>query len=68
MKIGDKVEVIKYGALAWEITDGAIKWIDTLPSIVGKQGVIVQESNGDFAVHGIKGKYAWYNREQLKKL
>jgi len=119
-KIGDKVKVIKYGALMWRYKkwwqeesdhfakyqielnnrmtemlfgESAIKedssnakgksepdniymdcgdmwWIDTLPIIVGQEGVICQVTNTQgrlkYAVDGIKGKHAWYNGEQLE--
>lgn len=45
-------------------------WIDTLPSIVGQEGVVCQVTNSQgrlkYAIDGIKGKHAWYNGEQLE--
>jgi hypothetical protein len=83
MKIGDKVEIINYGSLMWANTkedtisdyscfkvvkkDGYFIWYDTMPKLIGEQGIIVKVSTvGGYAIEGIKYKYAWYDEEQLK--
>ena len=49
---------------------GDILWLDTMPEIVGKKGVIDNISNiqGDdkYSIKGIMGKTAWYNENQLE--
>ena len=80
MKVGDKVEVIRYGHIYWQnkkvdttihkdniyYEDEDFYFIDMIPELVGQKGVIVRELGGDFAVDGIKGKHAWYKESQLK--
>lgn len=46
-------------------------WVhDMHPNLVGQKGIIVQvkETQGiiGYAIHGIKGKHAWYCNEQLE--
>lgn len=49
---------------------GDMWWIDINPSIVGQEGVICKVINTQgrlqYAVDGIKGKYAWYDEKQLE--
>lgn len=73
----DMVEVVNYGH--WLLvqkdyetsmpliqeTEGG-KYVDMLPELVGKIGVVSKISGGRFSVSGIKGKESWYDREQLK--
>lgn len=44
--------------------------IDMSPELVGQEGIICEVSNTQgrlqYAVDGIKGKHAWYNRGQLE--
>ena len=39
---------------------------DSSPELVGKIGIIADVSDGEYAINGIPGKYAWYNEEQLE--
>jgi hypothetical protein len=45
-------------------------WVDSNPSIVGQEGIVSQVTNTQgrlkYAISGIKGKYAWYDLEQVK--
>lgn len=84
MKVGDKVEIVNYGALMWQskkeydkvpkdfyLETDYVYWIDHMPHLLGKQGVITQviktwNSTYKYSLSGVKGKSSWYNQEQLK--
>jgi hypothetical protein len=84
MKIGDKVEIIKYGHILFTEDDLPFKKIsglrykftyDLLPQVVGKTGVIdaidfyyIRPNEILYSVLGIPEKHFWYNESQLKKL
>tara|TARA_R110000796_G_scaffold59371_1_gene136821 strand:+ start:24918 stop:25145 length:228 start_codon:yes stop_codon:yes gene_type:complete len=65
-KVGDKVEVIKYGHAIWSAADDVI---DIDPQLVGQQGVVVEaeicQNLKHYALDGLS-KYAWYDEQQLK--
>lgn len=76
-KVGDIVRVVNYGHLIWDINasnDGIID-VDINPEIVGRRGIIVKayttQGNDRYAIeldliNGSRGKYAWYDNEQLE--
>ncbi len=81
LKIGDTVEVVKYGHLTWSTVslyeginiysaDNGVYWYDLATYLIGKQGVVseVSEASGVkmYSVNGIPGKKAWYDSNQLK--
>jgi hypothetical protein len=39
---------------------------DMSPELVGQEGVIDECYHGEYSIHGIKGKHAWYNEDQLE--
>lgn len=51
---------------------GDMWWIDLHPELVGQEGVIVNVTNTQgrlkYALDGVKGKHAWYDRSQLDKI
>ena len=51
---------------------GDVWWVDLRPELVGQEGVVCKVINTQgrlqYAIDGIKGKHAWYNREQLEKI
>jgi hypothetical protein len=68
-KIGDKVRIINYGHRIYDIKNGKLcNPIDINPDIIGKKGVIVEKHGKQYAIHGIKTKYAWYDKEQLEAI
>lgn len=77
-KIGMKVKVVKYGHLIWSSDKIAgaklikeepagMYWYDIYPDLVGQKGVIVKISGKQYAIKG-PYKYAWYDKQQLKKV
>lgn len=70
--IGDKVEVVNYGSMAYVIACSGVDgyWYDYMPWLIGKTGVVysVKECQGCwiYGVDGIPEKCAWYDEEQLK--
>ena len=81
-KTGDKVRVIKYGHPYWSwqkmpgmkmlSKDKSPYWYDKSPELVGQEGVIDKvtktQGNYKYSINGIKGKYAWYDEDQLEKV
>lgn len=74
-KVGDKVEIIKYGHLVWVQERGVAGEKDLLPELIGKQGIIIKANAIDYSsfkgrdqysIDGIPAKIAWYDNEQLK--
>jgi hypothetical protein len=64
-KIGDGVEIINYGHRKSGFENESV---DSMPWLVGRTGSITEISGGKYAVRGIKEKYGWYDKEQLKLL
>lgn len=75
-KVGDKVEIVKYGHLIWEskqseypmnfpmiFEDDNVRWLDIRPDLVGKAGIVNDELDGQYSVYDIG---AWFSEEQLK--
>ena len=83
-KVGEKVEIVKYGHLIWQTQkaegsmlpvyyeDENMVWYDVSPQMVGQQGVVIKaeitQGKTKYSIGGLTGKSAWYNEEQLKKL
>lgn len=74
MKVGDKVRVVKYGHILimgeYEQSLGFPYKYDINPSIIGKEGVIVEIKTSkdlptQYELSGIPEKVAWYNEDQL---
>ena len=78
LKPGDKVRIIGYGHIfksskteprfsfkIVEETEDEIVY-DILPQLIGRKGVIKEESMGQYALDGIIGKTAWFDRSQLE--
>jgi len=80
---GDKVRIINYGHPIWVSKNSEFKpgWpiisedeniihYDSLPEIVGKEGVIskttITQERPYYAIEGISEKHAWYNEDQLE--
>ena len=78
--IGDKVRIVGYGSCmmmhkeslkdnpsSWPVVaiKGNIAYIDTMPQLVGKVGLI-SKVDGGYAIEGIREKHAWYNADQLE--
>lgn len=69
LEVGDKVEIVEYGQIEWANDESEVFTRDIMPDLVGQKGTITAKNSlGKFAVNGIIGKYAWYNKDQLKKL
>jgi len=81
LKIGDKVEIVKYGSLMWSRADMAlpvvsrepeITWYDLRSDLVGKIGTIteIKEPQPGYVRYAMADmspdKTAWYGAEQLK--
>lgn len=80
MGIGDKVEIVNFGCIHWTNTElepdfkpdniittwGEMVWFDICPEMVGQIGIINKISDGGFSLEGVKGKVAWYSKNQLK--
>ena len=66
---GDTVEIVEYGNLISFFIDGKLVPVDTMKNIVGMVGTVdyYDIKTRKYAVKGIPGKYACYNREQLKQ-
>ena len=80
-EVGDKVKVVKYGALiqSKELStypiyyqDKDIIWYDITSKIVGREGIVdkvsCNEEHCQYGVAGIKEKHAWYSEDQLEKI
>lgn len=74
LKVGDQVEIVKYGALLWSRMELSCKKIsdglyDTQPELVGQGGIVIDahltHGNPTYALSG-PSKVAWYNDDQLK--
>lgn len=83
-EIGDEVKIIKYGAIVWLFKnipqpklslpivaeDETMVWLDMIPDIVGKTGLVshVKTTQGvpRYIIDGIKGKSAWYDESQME--
>lgn len=80
MKVGDRVQIIKYGHIFWsshelgepfkKLGENGSGWdYDMAPDLVGLTGVIIEKSDGDYGVHldppYDERKRYWYNKEQL---
>lgn len=65
----NKKEIESQGGVpkGWNLLndDGVVLTIDVAPELVGQTGIIVK-GDDTYAVEGISGKHAWYNRKQLK--
>lgn len=76
LKRGDKVRVINYGHHIWEWqeinSERVLKTIDICPETVGRKGIIdkiiTTQSITNYGLTQIKGKLAWYHRDQLEKI
>ena len=83
LKVGDKVEIIKYGHILWINTNEKFNanfpiiqqnsttiWYDSQKELVGQVGtitsIIISQGILRFSLDGIKGKHAWYDKEQLE--
>ncbi len=68
-KVGDQVKIINYGHRIYSF-DKEKQDIDLSPEIIGKVGIIVEahktQDIDNYSIHGIKGKTAWYNNNQLE--
>ena len=77
-KIGDQVEVVNYGSLAWRrqkmVGDEVIplpetEWYDPSPDLVGERGIVTKVTNTQgvdkYSLTGTT-KSAWYYNDQLK--
>lgn len=74
LKIGDQVEIVKYGSLIWSGLELTLKKIgdgvyDMQPELVGQRGIItgahLTQGKPTYALAG-PSKVAWYDDEQLK--
>lgn len=65
-KAGDKVRIINYGHLVWQVGGGKeISWVDISPELVGKQAT-VDGSYADFIELG-KPNFLGHRNEQNEK-
>lgn len=46
------------------------RWVDVNPELLGQKGIVSEVSTSQgktsYAIEGIKGKYAWYDEQQLE--
>ncbi len=79
MKTGDRVIVVKYGHLEWceikkptgiplRVDPEGFLWVDRMPELVGKKGVVIDNDNGKIMVKGLGSKSGWFRPEQLELL
>lgn len=71
---GDTVKVIDYGELVFDRGTchhcQEVNWRDTMPSIVGKTGIVIQVTDASgiplYTLDGIPEKKQFYNEDQLQ--
>jgi hypothetical protein len=69
LEVGDSVEIVEYGNVISKNDEAEVITEDSMPELVGQKGIIDQRNKfNKYAVKGIVGKYAWFNKDQLKKI